>query len=114
MCMGCASPVRLAISHNSVAPSRGVSVAETPRPFDVEPGTRMVVPSRLPFHLVLLTRLSTGVPAASGEPGPSGLAGFLSPPLRKGWRRAAGPVGVMLTIGAAPTAGGPPAPLEAP
>ena len=64
-----------ATSHSSVAPWRGVSVADTPRPFDREPGTMMVDPSRLPFHLVLLIRLSTGSPSPTGEPGPSGLVG---------------------------------------
>src|SRR6266446_6007948 len=103
MCRGCASPVRLATSQSSVAPWRGVSVDQSPRPFEVEPGTGVVVPSRFPFHLVLLIRLSTGVPAAVGEPGPP--LGSDSSSTRISCRRTLGELRFKSTIDAARSAG---------
>src|SRR5262252_9125753 len=110
MWIGCASPVILATSHTSVEPFCGVSVAATPFPLEVDPGTRVVDPSRLPFHLVLLMRLSTGSPSAVGEPGPP--LGSASSSTKVSCRTLFGVMDLMLTIGAARSAGCAPAGLK--
>src|SRR5205807_2640605 len=69
MWMGWASTVRLRNSQTSVEPTRGSSVIQMPWPnvFSLEPGTGasggFPARSRMPRHLVLLMRSSTGWPA---------------------------------------------------
>src|SRR5215471_11100982 len=110
MWIGCASPVMLATSHSSVEPFCGVSVAATPFPLEVDPGTRVVLPSRLPFHLVLLMRLSTGSPSAVGEPGPP--LGSASSSTKVSCRTLLGVMDLMLTMGDPRSAGCEPAGLN--
>src|SRR5215471_11632849 len=110
MWIGCASPVMLATSQNSVDPTCGVSVADRPRLLEIEPGTWVVDPSRLPFHLVLLMRLSTGSPSATGEPGPP--LGSASSSTSVSCRCRVGVMFLMFTIGEARKAGWLPAGLN--
>src|SRR5438128_1440346 len=60
--MGCASAVRLTISHTSVVPSRGVSETAVVTSFTTTVRKSLYGRVDAPDHFVLLTRISTGPP----------------------------------------------------